>query len=124
MATKRTIPLFLLTGREELTLLRREPDTYVMGRPVKGAVVEVAIEANIQPLGYRDTMMLPESDRTKEWVKVYSASAIRALLEVEDGWAADEFEWENKKFKVMKSHRYNMGVLDHYVAHATRITEV
>lgn len=117
----RTLPTFQLTGSTSLTMLRRGKDTIVMGRPVIGELEEIEVKANVQPLNFRDLRLLPESERTREWLKVYSAEEMRTALEGEDGWEADEFDWEGKRFRVMSSHRYKMGILDHYVAHAARV---
>lgn len=116
-----TSPKFLLTGKKEVKLLRRGPDDVVMGRPVKGEMEEVVIEANVQPLGYRDLMMQAEADRTKEWLKLFSAEEMRTAREGDGGWEADEFVWDGKRFRIMKCLNYEMGVLDHYVAHAARV---
>lgn len=115
-----TSPRFQYIGKTDVTLLRRGKDEIVMGRPVKGLLEEVEIVANVQPLGYQDLRMMAESDRTKEWLKLYSASEMRTAFEGANGWEADEFIWEGKRFKIMKAHNYKMGILDHYVAHAAR----
>lgn len=118
MATK---PLFTLTKKVPVTILRRGKDKIVMGRPVKGEMEEVEVEANVQPLNFRDLRLMPESERTREWLKLYSAEEMRTAFEGTDGWEADEFDWDGKRFRVMKAHNYKMGVLDHYVAHAARV---
>lgn len=104
------------TGKVPLTLMR--PDgaggSYVDGVWVDSAYNPVEILANVQPTGYKETMLMEEADRSKKMVKVYSASPIYSQEENENG--ADEFEWEGDTFVVMKVLNYNMGVLNHYKA--------
>lgn len=104
------------TGKVPLTLMR--PDgaggSYVDGVWVDSAYNPVEILANVQPTGYKETMLMEEADRSKKMVKVYSASPIYSQEENENG--ADEFEWEGDTFVVMKVLNYSMGVLNHYKA--------
>jgi len=123
-------PRFLLTQKLPLTLYRRSLGSYVDGEWVEGTTTEVDIEANIQPLKDHELMMLPESERSREWVKVYSASMIRTQREGFTGYGvgygevnydADEFVWQGMRFKVMKVRGYFMGILNHFRAYAARI---
>lgn len=114
-------PGFLLTKKLPLTLYRRMTGSYVDGEWIEGTTTEVEIEANIQPLKDHELMMLPESERSREWVKVYSSSEIRAQTEGSSGYDSDEFDWQGKRFKVMKVRTYVMGILNHTRAHAARI---
>lgn len=104
------------TGKVPLTLMR--PDgaggSYVDGVWADSAYNPVEILANVQPTGYKETMLMEEADRSKKMVKVYSASPIYSQEENENG--ADEFEWEGDTFVVMKVLNYSMGVLNHYKA--------
>lgn len=118
-----TRPGFLLTGKTTLTIKRQGAGSYVNGRWVDGTTVTPAptITANVQPANTRDLLLLPESERTKEWVKVYTSDVIRTMNEGAGGWAADEFTWNGYVYKVMRVKRYQMGVLDHYMALAARV---
>lgn len=118
---RKTLPQFTLTGSVQLSLLRGEPDKVVNGRPVKGETEDLEIKANVQPLSFREVMQLPESERTKDWIKIYSPEMIRTLKEGEH--QADVVLWQDEQWRVMKCHSYKMSILDHYVAHATKITK-
>ena len=121
---ERTKPTFSLTGFVPLEIKRGSPDKIVNGRPVKGEVEIIVLEkANVQPLKFREIMSLPEVERTKEWIKVYSDECMRSLLETEDGYQADVILWQGKEWRVEKSHQYQMGVLDHWVSYAARLPE-
>ena len=118
-----TRPGFLLTGKTTLTIKRQGAGSYVNGRWTDGTTVTPAptITANVQPANTRDLLLLPESERTKEWVKLYTSDLIRTMNEGTGGWAADEFTWNGYVYRVMRVKRYQMGVLDHYMALAARV---
>lgn len=102
------------TNRVKLTL--RRPDgsggAYVDGIWVESAgFSNVEIDANVQPVGYKETMILEPADRSKKMLKVYSPDPIFSEEEGENG--PDEFDWEGDTFRVMKVLNYSMGVLDH-----------
>lgn len=119
--TRRTTPKFRLVQSTQVEIIRKTKGAYDSdGVWQEGVPTTVTVEANVQPMKYTDLMLLPESDRTKEWITLYSVDEIRTAYESDDGWDADEVLWEGKTFKVMKCHRYQMGVLDHYAAHAAR----
>ena len=104
------------TGRVELTVLRDSASggEYVKGHWVEATKDPVTVIANVQPLGYRETMLLEPADRSTKSLKVYSPDPLYAEQEGVRG--ADEFEWEGDTFKIMKVENYSMGVLDHYKA--------
>lgn len=105
------------TGRVTLTLKRPSGigGEYVDGRWVETDVFnDVDIDANVQPVGYKETLLLEASDRTKKTLKVYSPDPIYGEEENENG--ADHFEWEGDTFIVMKVLNYSMGTLNHFKA--------
>ena len=112
---------FLLVKKTPLTLFRSSQGSYVDGEWVEGSESNVDIEANVQPFSDYQYMILPESDRTKQWVWVFTSSEIRTLKEGSGGWAADEFVWNGERYKVMKTQRFQMTVQDHYEAKCVRI---
>ena len=122
-----SIPGFLLTKSVPVTIKRRTAGSYVNGDWVEGTTVDVVIQANVQPARDHEIMMLPESERSKEWLKIYSASEIRAQIEGVGGHDSDEFDWESMedgkvyRFKVMKVRRYKMSILDHWRGMAVRL---
>lgn len=118
MATR---PTFRFTGFVMLPVTRRSKGDYVDGEWVEGAPTVLSIKCNVQPLKPSELMVLPESDRTREWLKVYSAEELRTAQEGEGGWDADEFIWNGYKYRVMKDYNFQMGVLDHWKAWAARV---
>lgn len=118
MATR---PRFLLTGKVPLVLQRRTLGEYVRGKWVEATPVEVEVRANVQPLRFSQIMHMPEADRTKEWLVVYSAERILERLEGECGHDADRFEWEGNLYQVYRARPFSMGVLDHWEVYAVRV---
>jgi len=118
-----TIPSFTLTKKLPITVYRKGKDSVVKGRPVPAVETSFVVEANVQPFNYRDLMVLPESDRTKEWIKVYVATSeiLRTARQGSDGYDADEVLWNGERFKVMRLQSYAMGVLDHVKAICARV---
>lgn len=116
-------PPLLLTGRTTLDVIRREADTIYRGRPVPGAETVVQVVCNVQPvLKSSDTILLPEADRSKACLKVYTKGAqLRSLTEGLAGYAADRFYWKGQLYEVMKVIEYDMGVLNHYKAICMRV---
>lgn len=114
-------PLLRSVGSAVINVFRREPDTYSYGELVKGDELVIPIRCNIQQSTYSQTMFLPESERSKEYVTVYSGETLRPLKEGVGGWAADEFVWNGERYRVIKQVRYDMGVLDHTQTLAVRI---
>lgn len=104
------------TGKVPLTLQRPigTGGEYIDGKWVDSAFEPVEILANVQPVGYKETLIMEEADRSKKAVKVYSASPIYSEEEGENG--ADEFDWEGDTYVVMKVLNYSMGVLNHFKA--------
>lgn len=116
-------PQFLLTHKIPLTIFRKSEGSYVNGRWVEGTSSEIILQVNIQPLKPSEILMLPEADRTRAWVKFYSADYARTLKEGEGGWSADEFVWKNGRYKIMKVDDWTdgMGILEHVKIQAARI---
>ena len=117
-------PMFRLTKKIPLTIYRKGSGYYERGVWVEGVTEEIVREVNIQPLRYEEVMLLPESQRNKQWWTLYCAEDIRAALPTTTsitGWDADEFDYDGMRFRVMKAKKYAIGVLDHYKAQAAQI---
>lgn len=115
------VPKFLLTKTVPITVYRKTQGSYVNGIFVPGTETQITRNVNIQPVKPSEIMMMPESERTKEWYKIYCAEDLRTLQEGASGWSADEFIWQGYRYRVMKVSVWNMGTLNHYKAWAARI---
>lgn len=118
-----SFPLFLATGSIQLTLIRRGNGSYVRGRWVDDSTPDsVTITANVQPVSPKEILMLPESDRTRDAVKVFSKSEIRTAKE--GSHVADQFVFDGTTYEVRKVKKWQMGVLDHYWAIAVSVANL
>lgn len=114
-------PRFQLTKTIDLQFYRFAQGGFVRGVYTKGVATPVTVKANIQPLKESEILLLPESERTKKWVKLYSSEEMRIQKEGSGGHDADEFDYQGERYRVMKVENYVMGTLDHWKAVAARI---
>lgn len=121
--TRRTRPTFLLTNSTEVEVIRPGEVRNEYGIPVESPPSVHTIEANIQPLGWKELQVLPEADRNKEWIEIYAHldADIREAKEGGGGWKPDIVVWNGDHFSVIKIQRWQMGVLDHICVRAARI---
>lgn len=108
-------PLLLpLNGQVEITVSRSIGGTRVKGVYKPNPPTTLTIKANIQPiLKSTDTMLLPEGDRSKEMIKVYTVIPLIQRTEGANPTQGDTFVFDGKTWEVMKVISYKMGVLDH-----------
>lgn len=121
-SARRSRPTFQLVNVTEVVRKRYQMEK-VKGRPVLTPIKpDLVIEGNVQPMKYHELLLLPESDRTKEWIVIYTdpEQDIRGAMEGDGGWPADEVVWQNLTYKVMRTQQYRMGVLDHKKVLAAR----
>lgn len=111
-----------LVGETILTLQRRNIGTLVKGRYVEATPYTVEVKANVQPLvRMTDKLMLPEADRSKKALVIYSQTPLRAMREGDGGWEADRFVWtDGDEYEIKSVTNYEMGVLNHFRAVAIR----
>ena len=107
-----SVPGFVLTHKTPITIIRASAGDWVDGYRVKGSTTEITLEANVQPLKGSELLALPESDRTKESIKIYSVETLKTVDEYSQE-EADIVVWNGKKFKAAMTMTYQMGILDH-----------
>lgn len=95
------------------TVTRTAPGTYGGGLPVglgggvgsddgryrPGATSTFAIRASVQPLAGRDLLRLPEGLRTRQTIKVYTATALRTA-DAPDGAGADVIAYQGDSYQI------------------------
>lgn len=115
-------PLLLpLTGKVTVDVKRSEGGSRTKGVWTNAAQTTITISANIQPvLKGTDTLLVPEGDRSKEIIKIYTTTLLKSRVEGTTSNQGDIVEWDGKQFEVMKVIQYQMGVLDHVKAIAVR----
>ena len=118
----RSVPQFLLTRKTSITVLRQGAGSWVKGRWVDGTEAELPIEANVQPLRGHELQNLPESERSKDSIKVYCVETLNTAEEV-GKTKADIVVWEGKRWQAIRTMTYKMGVLDHTKTICYRLPE-
>ena len=117
-----TTPSFLLTHKTPIQIERTSPGNWVKGRWVEGLTTVINIEANVQPMRGHELVVLPEADRTKDSIKVYSVEHIDTVEDVKQE-QADVVIWNGKRYKAIKSMQYQMGILNHTKTICVRLPE-
>ena len=103
---------------KEYIVTRATIGSNTKGTYVPGATSNITIEANWQPLSGKELLNLPELQRTRRSIKVYSEDEIRGLndvtkipadiITIEDG---SKFEIQNVQYyKELNEHWKGIGV--------------
>lgn len=116
-----SIAQFSLVNKVPILISRHEQDTYVKGKPVEGAETLVTIQANVHPFSDYQVMMLPEADRTKSWVWLFTSDLVRQKKEGVSGNGADRFDWLGDTYEVRAVQTYVMRIQDHREARCVRV---
>jgi len=102
-----------------ITLRRFKPTRLVNGKRVPPSWTDSRFEGNIQRLSPQELMILPEGDRTKDAIKVYSEKEIKGQDEQFDR-EPDQICQDGRFFQVQKVERWN-EIIPHYKAIAIRL---
>lgn len=116
-----SIAQFSLVKKTAVDILRHAKGDYVDGEWVEGAETTVTIQANVHPFSDYQVMMLPESDRTKSWLWLFTSDVVRQKKEGIGGYGGDRFMWQGDLYEVMKVQTYVMTVQDHHEAKCARV---
>ena len=118
-----SIAQFSLVRKVPVTILRRSQDIYDdnTGKVVKGVEEQVVIQANVHSFSDYQVSILPESDRTRSWLWVFTSDLIRSKKEGPNGHGPDRLMWNGDMYEVMKTQTFSMGVRDHIEAKIARI---
>lgn len=116
-----SIAQFSLVKKTPVTIIRQTQGSFVDGDWVEGTETSVDILANVHPFTDYQVSILPESDRTKSWVWLFTSSLVQQKKEGVGGNGADRFEWLGDTYEVMKTQRYVMTVQDHVEAKCCRV---
>lgn len=116
-----SIAQFSLVKKTPVDILRHAEGSFVDGDWVEGTETTVIIQANVHPFADYQVMMLPESDRTKSWLWLFTADVVRQKKEGTGGYGGDRFMWQGDLYEIMKVQTYVMTVQDHHEAKCTRV---
>lgn len=70
-------PSQIITKDENLTVFREGCVEYLDGKPVKKNVTQFDIRCNIQPMGGRDLLLVPEGDRFRDPFWIWTTEDIK-----------------------------------------------
>lgn len=111
-----------ILGEEPITLRRAAAGSRdATGAYVPGTTSTTTIKASVQPLTGKDTNSLPEGERHKDWLKLYTRSELRPVNQ-HTGAAGDRVEVDGITYEVRAVKRYRT-VCPHYRADVVRIQE-
>lgn len=120
MLRPRSAP-FLTVGKKKVQIKRSTGGSRVKGVWKENPPQIIEVWGSVQPfLKSSDLLMLPEGDRTKETIKLYTASEILEGREGTNARSPDIILWNGEEWEVKKAVPYQMGVLDHYEVLAQR----
>lgn len=114
-------PLFLGTRTVDVDIKRYSAGQYVKGAWQPGTSSVITIKANVQPvIKSFDTILLPDGDKSKEVIKVFTTFELRQVTEGSNPIPADVILWEGKEWEVKKATTWRMGILNHTEVLAVR----
>lgn len=116
-----SVAQFTLVKKVPVDILRHTKGSYVDGEWVEGGETSTTIQANVHPFSDYQVMILPESDRTRSWMWLFTSDVVRQKKEGTDGYGADRFMWDGDLYEVMAVRNYKMGVVDHKEAKCARV---
>ena len=118
---------FNLIKFSDVEVTRRNAGTFVDGDWVEGTTEVFTAKIKVQPAKPFELQQFPESDRSREWLKVYcNTHNLRSQVEGQFGFDAEEFSWDSiiegipYRFKVMRTYRFKDSCIDHWKGWAAR----
>lgn len=94
----RVVERYALTA--DLSIERYGGGSWADGRWVNEQPTAVALTAHVQPMGQEAKQILPEGDRTRDGITVWSTTAIRPVQRSE-GKPGDVVLWGGKSYEVV-----------------------
>jgi len=105
-----------------VTITRRAAGSYVDGRWAGGASSSLSIVASVQPDRPRpdELLHLPEGDRAREGLRLYTATEVRTANET-NNTPADMVTWAGEQWEVVKVEKWPASIA-HYKALCLRVS--
>lgn len=112
---------FKLIKHVPVQCYRKTPGSYVDGDYIEGFEVPFSINANVQPLKYKELLLMKESDRAREWITIYTPDLVKGEEPGDEGYRGDIVEWEGFRYQIVKVKHYSLTGLNHHQAQAARL---
>lgn len=111
-----------ILGEESIKLLRATIGSRdASGVFIPGTASAVPIKASVQPLNEKETDSLPGGERHKDWLKLYTRTAIKPV-DQHTGEAGDRVVIDNITYEARKAPRWR-AICPHYRVFVVRIQE-
>lgn len=94
--------------------------TFIKGAYTKGESIIRNIKVNVQPVKPTEMLLLPEAQRTRETIKIFSTDALRPVEQTESK-SADRITYNNVVYEVVSTKDWSLSALPHYVSLVQRI---
>ncbi|NQY74605.1 MAG: hypothetical protein HRT90_07565 [Candidatus Margulisbacteria bacterium] len=105
---------------DELIITRFSSGTIIRGRYQKGDETTFTIQAVVLPVNGRERLLLPETIRTTEMVRIYTTENLFTTNEAHSK-LADIILWRGNKYQIQKVESWTKTDLPHYVSLAVKI---
>lgn len=105
---------------ESITVTRYKKGAYHKGRFRQGASVQLKIPAVVIPIKGQELLKLPEGQRTKEGIKVYTKDPLKTADDTEKT-SADILCLRGKDYEVQDVQQWHSVDLPHYRSLAVKI---
>lgn len=107
------------------TLRRYEAGEYVKGRWVAGGTyTETSIIASIQPVTGKERELLPEGERTKEVIRIYTKYGLRQAIE-QQNVKGDQISYKGRVYEVrmVETWDFDWNDMAHFKAIAVMVED-
>jgi hypothetical protein len=113
----------VLGASDAVLVSRRDPGAYdpLTGLWTRGVASEFTVDAHVQPATRRDVDLLPEGERAREAIAVYTPAELRTS-EVALGLEADTLAWSGRTWEVRRLEDWSAQA-GYYRAVAVRLAE-
>jgi hypothetical protein len=109
-----------LRKRNTVELERFTAGSYTKGVYAKGQSTTCDLDVNVQPVKPSEMLSLPEGQRTKETIKIFSDEALRSVEQV-GSEAADRITYNDKVYEVFSTKNWQFSRIAHWMSLAQRV---
>lgn len=116
-------PITRLYARTPVTVTRPGAQSFIGGRATYAASTTFTALMSIQPFTDREMFLLPEGERNKQWVKIYSQSPLQGAI-VSSSQKGDIVPYNGNNYEVQYDATWDlpdMTRLQHYRLKASLI---
>lgn len=96
------------------------PGVEIVPHDANGNSVYFSMIASIQRLSAQETVALPDGQRTREWIRIYTETRLERTIE-EEKTKGDVVQYGGAEYEVVKVEDWTMSPISHYKILAVRI---